>query len=144
MYDHQIKQSIKMNQIDIACIIDDDKLFTYLLMKQMKRINFSGSTITFHNGLDALLFLKPVLASPEALPSVILLDLNMPVLDGWQFLDAFTQLKPQKKITVYIVSSSIDQADHERARVYPSVADFYIKPVRENDLQQILSDLMVN
>jgi CheY-like chemotaxis protein len=133
-----------MKQIDIACIIDDDHVFTYVLSKQMKLVNFSNSTMIFHNGLEALKYLKPILESPEALPSVILLDLNMPVLDGWQFLDEFTKLTPQKKITVYIVSSSIDAADHARALKYKAVSNFYIKPVTEKDLRQILAELVLD
>lgn len=131
-----------MKQIDIACIIDDDKIFTYVLSRQMKLINFSASIMIFHNGLDALKYLKPVLESPEALPSVILLDLNMPILDGWQFLDEFTKLKPQKKITVYIVSSSIDAADHQKALQYEAVSNFFIKPITEADLLKILHELV--
>ncbi len=129
-----------MKQFDIACIIDDDKLFTYVLSRQMQVINFCKTALIFSNGLDALTYLRPILESPEILPSVILLDLNMPVLDGWQFLDEFVRLKPSKKITVYIVSSSIDSVDHEKALGYKVVADFYIKPVTEDDLREMLNE----
>ncbi|WP_276089436.1 response regulator [Pedobacter sp. JY14-1] len=130
-----------MEQLDVACIIDDDKIFTYLLSKQMQLINFSKTTLIFPNGLEALKYLKPILESPESLPSVILLDLNMPVLDGWQFLDQFVLLKPKKKITVYIVSSSIDAADHERAKKYEAISQFYIKPVTQAHLTEMLMHL---
>ena len=130
-----------MKQIDTACIVDDDKLYTYLLSKQMKRINFSRTTLTFHNGLEALTYLRPKLNLPDDLPSVILLDLNMPVLDGWQFLDEYVKLEPLKKITVYVVSSSIDAADHAKVLQYKKVTNFFLKPVKEADLVQILNEL---
>ncbi len=130
-----------MKQLDIACIIDDDKMFTYILSKQMQLINFCRTTLIFPNGLDALKYLRPILELPDILPSVILLDLNMPVLDGWQFLDEFVQLKPSKRITVYIVSSSIDSVDHEKALAYKDVSSFYIKPVTQEDLLEILDEV---
>lgn len=131
-----------MRKLDVACIIDDDELFTYVLSKQMQVIDFCRTVLVFHNGLEALNYLRPIVESPEALPSVILLDLNMPVLDGWQFLDEFIQLRPVRKITVYIVSSSIDAADHEKALAYKEVANFYIKPVTGEDLLEILSEVL--
>ncbi|WP_431210205.1 PAS domain S-box protein [Puia sp. P3] len=78
-----------MRQLDIACIIDDDELFTYVLAKQMEVLGFCKSVLVFPNGLEAINRLRQILDTPEALPSVIFLDLNMPVLDGWQFLDEF-------------------------------------------------------
>jgi len=131
-----------MSQIDVACIIDDDELFTYVLAKQMKVMEFCKTILVFRNGLEALNYLRPALESPEALPSVILLDLNMPVLDGWQFLDEFVRLRPGKKISIYIISSSIDAADHEKALAYKEVANFYIKPITRENLLEILNAVL--
>jgi CheY-like chemotaxis protein len=131
-----------MRQLDVACIIDDDELFTYVLAKQMEVIGFCKTTLVFQNGQDALNYLRPIVESAGELPSVILLDLNMPVLDGWQFLDEFVRLRPGRKIAVYIVSSSIDAADHEKALAYKEVANFYIKPVTEGNLLEILNEMM--
>ena len=130
-----------MKKIDIACLIDDDKMFTYLISKQMKTINFCDGILIFNDGLDALKYLEPVIESPDSLPSVILLDLNMPVLDGWQFLDEFIKFKPAKKITIYIVSSSIDQNDHRKAANYSGVSKFYVKPITKQHLNTMLEDL---
>ena len=130
-----------MSTLDIACIIDDDKVFTYILSKQMKIVAFCKATLVFPNGLEALKYLKAIIESPEILPSVILLDLNMPILDGWQFLDEFVLLKPAKKIVVYIVSSSIDAVDHERAMKYEAISSFYIKPITAADLLKMIADL---
>jgi len=130
-----------MKKLDIACIIDDDQMFTYVLSKQMKLVDFSETILIFKNGMEALKYLRPILESPEILPSVILLDLNMPVLDGWQFLDEFTQCKINKKITVYIVSSSIDKTDHDKALTYKEVSSFYIKPITKENLIEMLNEL---
>ena len=130
-----------MRQLDIACIIDDDELFTYVLSKQMQVLNFCKKILVFPNGLEALNFLRPIMNTPDALPSVIFLDLNMPVLDGWQFLDEFQRLQPAKKIVINIVSSSIDAADHGKALTYRQVANFYIKPIAQEHLLQAWKEL---
>ncbi|ETZ20868.1 hypothetical protein N824_29715 [Pedobacter sp. V48] len=74
----------------------------------------------------------------DLLPDVILLDLNMPVIDGWQFLDAFSQLELSRNVRIYLASSSIDVVDHTKARQYKTVSNFLIKPLRASDLQGIL------
>jgi len=130
-----------MKKLDIACIIDDDKIFTYVLTKQMKVVDFCENLLVFHNGLEAVKYLKPILESPEVLPDVILLDLNMPIMDGWQFLDEFVKFKVTKKITVYIVSSSIDVTDHAKAATYKAISNFYIKPISRENLEEMLAEI---
>ncbi len=85
----------------------------------------------FSNGLEALEFLTPLIDEPGKLPGMILLDLSMPVMDGWEFLDEFILLSPrlEREITILIVSSTIDPSDIERARSISAVTDFIIKPV---------------
>ena len=130
-----------MPKLDIACIIDDDQLFTYVLSKHMKLLDFSEKTLIFQNGLEALNYLQQNVRSPHMLPSVILLDINMPVLDGWQFLDAFTRLRIGKKVTMFLISSSIDHADHARVMEYKEVSRFYVKPVTRENLLSILHEV---
>ena len=130
-----------MHKLDIACIIDDDQLFTYVLSKHMKLLEFSENILVFQNGMEALNYLEPVAASPDMLPSVILLDINMPVLDGWQFLDKFTRLNISKKITVFLISSSINHSDHVRALDYKEVSRFYVKPVTRENLLAMLKEV---
>ena len=130
-----------MEKIDIACLIDDDQMYTYLLSKQMRLINFCDSIIVFNDGDEALRYLRPIIETPATLPSVILLDINMPVLDGWQFLDEFTKFNIAKKITIYIVSSSIDKNDHIKASSYKEITNFYVKPITNDDLYKMLKEI---
>ena len=104
----------------------------------MNSVDFAEEVLVYKNGEDALENLIAIKDDKEALPEVILLDLNMPIMDGWQFLDEFTQVKVDKKITVYIVSSSIDPLDYEKSKKYSHIENYIIKPVQTDDLKTIL------
>ena len=129
-----------MNKIQIACVVDDDEIYTFTVKLIIARSQIAEKTIFFHNGQAALDFLVDNLHKNDQLPDLILLDLNMPVLDGWQFLDQFRKLVPvlNKKITVYIVSSSIDEEDYKRAKAIELVTDFIVKPLTVEHLHEIL------
>ena len=83
--------------------------------------------------------MKKVQASNTALPDIILLDINMPVMDGWQFMELFALLNPtlSKKIDVYMVSSSINKADIKRAKAITDISDFIVKPLDARSLGNI-------
>lgn len=130
-----------MKKIDIACIIDDDPIFIFGMKKIMDVIGFCNSIMVFKNGKEALNNLKAIILANEKLPDVILLDLNMPILDGWQFLEEFIQIPCKKKIVIYVVSSSVDPEDVLRAKSYERVSDYIVKPVSIEKLKEILHDL---
>ena len=125
----------------MACIIDDDEIFIYGLKRMMQVANFCESIMIYKDGQEALDSLKDVIENEEKLPDVILLDLNMPILDGWQFLDEFVKIKLENKIVIYIVSSSVDPADVLRAQEYSAVSNYIVKPITMEVLQEILQDI---
>lgn len=130
-----------MNKIDIACIIDDDPIFIFGAKRMMELSNFCNSFMIFKNGQEAINNLKSIMLSGEDIPEVILLDINMPIMDGWEFLDEFTQIESHKLITIYIVSSSIDPIDLKRAKRYENVSNFIIKPIAIQTLKNILQEV---
>ena len=132
-----------MKKIDIACIIDDDPIFVFGAKRMMELANFCNSFMVFKNGKEAINNLKPIMLKGDEIPEIILLDINMPIMDGWQFLDEFIQIESHKKITIYIVSSSIDPADIERAKEYESVTNYVIKPITAETLKSILEEMSV-
>lgn len=129
-----------MKKIDIACIIDDDPIFVFGAKRMMELANFCNGFMVFQDGKKALEGLSAIIASGNNLPELILLDLNMPVMDGWQFLDEFTKIKTDKKITLYIVSSSIDNEDFKKAETYEVVSNYIVKPITMEALEDILED----
>ncbi|WP_439696373.1 response regulator [Mucilaginibacter sp. AW1-7] len=129
-----------MKKINTLCVIDDDDIYTFTIKRIIAKAEVAEKTIFFHNGRVAIDFICNCMEAIANLPDMILLDLNMPVLDGWQFLDEFIKLVPRlgKKILIYIVSSSIDEDDFKRAKEMELVSDFIVKPLNAIDLRNIV------
>lgn len=129
-----------MKKIDIACIIDDDPIFIFGVKKVMNLADACNSFLIYHNGKEALDALSSLISTNEKLPDIILLDLNMPILDGWQFLERFIKVPVSKKIIIYIVSSSVDPEDVLRAKSYEIVSNYIVKPITMDKLINVLED----
>lgn len=107
-------------------IVDDDPMMLFLHKKLISKSGICNDPLTFLNGEEALDFLlsQPVGESYYTL----LLDLNMPVMNGWQLLEALKDQQIADFVDVAIVSSSIDKRDREKAREYPIVTAYHPKP----------------
>ncbi len=112
-------------------LIDDDEVFVFLTKKLIARSEQEVSLETYTNGQDAIEQLQRLAGNEAALPDLILLDLNMPVMDGWEFLKAYEQIPfaTSSKIRLYIVTSSISPYEVERAKQIPAVEEFIVKPM---------------
>lgn len=132
-----------MNKRKTVTLVDDDELFVFLTKKIIEQTNIIDLIKVFGNGLDALDFLRENKDRPNLLPEIILLDLSMPVMDGWQFLEEFAFLNPfiGKKITIYICSSSISPDDIARAKTINEVTDYIIKPITKEKLLELLKKI---
>jgi len=133
-----------MKTIRNMTLIDDDDIFVFLTKKAIQTTNLVELIMVFGNGLDAINFLKENCKNADTLPEIILLDLSMPIMDGWQFLDEFTKLAPKidKKITIYICSSSISPSDVLLAKKNNLVSDYIIKPVSKEKLIELIKGLI--
>jgi CheY-like chemotaxis protein len=132
-----------MKSIKNLFLVDDDEIFTFLTKRTIEETQLVDQIKIFSNGQDALEFLEKAAGNKELLPEVILLDINMPILDGWGFLEEFILLQPSigKRITIYVVSTSISPFDLERAKNVSGVSDFIIKPITKTGLINILGSL---
>ena len=130
-----------MKNINLACLIEDDPVHAFLSTKYLKMSGMIENILVLSNGQEAYEKLEAILFSGSELPELILLDLNMPVWDGWQFLDEFLKLPIDKKITIYILSSSINQEDHKKALEYNKVSNFIVKPITLETLLPILESI---
>lgn len=128
-----------MPPIELACIIDDDPVFVYGTKMMMQMASFAKEIMNFENGQDALEALEPLVrqADLSKIPDIILVDLNMPIMDGWQFIDEFTKIPCQKKVKLFIVTSSVDQEDRNRASRYQEVSSYVVKPLTLETLKEM-------
>ncbi len=131
-----------MNPIKKVCIIDDDPISIYGAKKIMENTNFCESFLIYKNGQLALDGLNKIGKKDEkSLPEIILLDLNMPVMDGWEFLEEYDKVMVSKKPMLYIFSSSINPLDISKAKTNPNIQNFISKPMSESVLQELREDL---
>lgn len=128
----------------IICVVDDDFVFRTTSKRMLQKLRHSDDVLMFEDGEKAFEFIEKHQNEKDVLPDVIFLDLNMPYMDGWDFLDEYMALKPAKKITIYVVSSSILDSDRDRAKTYSEVSDYLIKPVEKEQFVQILENLAAN
>jgi CheY-like chemotaxis protein len=122
-------------------LIDDDPVFVFLTKRLLSGVNIGCQIKVFQDGELAIDRLKEISGDSSLLPDIIFVDLSMPVMDGWEFLDEYSALAPKmaKQIELFIVSSSISPQEVERSKTYSQVADFLIKPVAKGKLAEILS-----
>lgn len=130
-----------MRKIDIVCIVDDDPIHVFTTKRALQLENICNSVMVFKDGKEAFDRLKAIHTASELLPDVILLDLNMPIWDGWDFLDEFTKIHTHKKIVIYITSSSDNPDDLAKAKTYEAVSSFIVKPLTIDKLKQELSKI---
>lgn len=121
----------------LTYIIDDDKLTVKLMSILISKNDFCEEIQSFYNAQHAIELLKQNTLDNKILPDAILLDLNMPVMDGWQFLDEFVLLSLKKEISIFIMTSSIDPADIEMAKKYSVVKQYIMKPVTADKLNEL-------
>lgn len=137
------KTKKEMKKIDSICVIDDDPIFIYGTKRIMNEVGFSDNILIYNNGQDAIDGLTAMANDNKNLPSVIFLDLNMPIMNGWEFLEDFAKILDQNrdKVTVYILSSSVDPRDLERIKHYSIVKNYILKPISPDDLKNVLKDV---
>lgn len=127
-----------MYKFNNACIIEDNPASVFWIKELMEEANFAAHILVYKNGQAAFEAISKNIDDAAKTPDIIFLDLNMPVMDGWQFLQAFTQLKPTKKILIYILTSSVDPEDTVKVLQYNNVQGYLVKPITESELIKIL------
>jgi CheY-like chemotaxis protein len=127
----------------LICIIDDDKVYQFMLTRIINQNNLAENIITFSDGEEALQYLTDNKATNEKIPDAIFLDANMPIMDGWQFIDEYASIKTQikKKIVIYMFTSSVNPIDIERASTISEISDYIVKPIRLESVEKIFKKL---
>ncbi|MCV6631465.1 MAG: response regulator [Flavobacteriaceae bacterium] len=136
-----------MKKISSICIIDDDPITVFGIQHQILHAEASRSLLVHYNGKDALESFKYSLSQSLPIPQIILLDINMPIMDGWQFLEAFLELPVKQNIDIYILTSSISEEDKRKSEQFkkrsPHRLEYLIKPFNQKQLLAIVQHAAV-
>jgi len=132
---------VKTRSNQSVAIIDDDPIYQFAAKRFLQLSGLAGDIKQFMSADSALEFFEANRNIKNELPDIILLDINMPVTDGWMFLDSFKQLKGtlSKEIQIHMVTSSIDSRDIARSKTYSDVKSFVSKPMEMEVIKEILS-----
>lgn len=131
-----MSKSASSTQFEIV-IVDDDKVISLLHKNHIRHFNSSCSPVACYNGQEALEYLRE--KDKEGNCFLIFLDLNMPVINGWEFLKHIEKGDYLSKISVVVVTSSINSVDEKKALKYQSVISFCRKPLTEESIEKIVS-----
>lgn len=105
---------ISMKKINSIFIIDDDPITIFGIKKMLKTTVICKDIKAFENGKTALEGLTERIKKGASIPEVIFLDINMPIMDGWEFLEEFIEMDIKEKIIINVITSSIDPLDYKR------------------------------
>jgi len=128
------------NQKINLLVIDDDDINIFIIKKIVQKTGYNVEMVSKGNGQLAIDYLKSTLNQPN-FPELILIDINMPILNGWEFLDAYDQLQICPKVDLYMLTSSVYENDIEKAKTYSKVKGFISKPLSMERLMELFNQL---
>jgi CheY-like chemotaxis protein len=133
---------ININRSVSILLVDDDEINNFISIKLIKKALISTEIMACLNGkfaIDQLVSIQK--KDPNQLPDYILLDINMPIMNGWEFLDEYKRLNidPLGKSKIFIISSSVFSNDINKARSYPLVKSFVSKPLSVEKIKEMFT-----
>ena len=120
-------------------VIDDDDINIFIIRKIVEKTGVNISMVAKSNGQQAIDYLVETIDKNEPLPELVLIDINMPVMNGWEFIEAYQKLDVQSDVDLYILSSSVYENDIEKTKSYASVKGFISKPLSMERLTELIS-----
>ncbi|WP_418264809.1 response regulator [Flavobacterium faecale] len=129
-----------MKKIDQICIIEDDPTHLFITKKYVELSGLVENIMIYKNGKEAYDKLKAIFTASQKLPEIILLDLNMPIWDGWQFLEEFLKIPIKSKINIFILTSSVNLEDRIQAAKFNLNGKYLVKPITFEEIKTILAE----
>lgn len=126
-----------VKMVDKTMLIDDSEIDLFIHRRFLELCHFSKELITYQSAETALEWLRNLNGNDA--PNVIFLDLNMPVVDGFSFLNLFTKL-PEKIVSrsrIVVLTSSNSVTDREQVFLYKSVIQMITKPIKQSDIDAL-------
>lgn len=139
-----MKAKAPQSKYKTIMLIDDNEIDNFINEKLIKAYYFADNIYVHTSTKSALEFLKNLEVTlsdipHDLVPSHILLDINMPILDGFHFLDEFDKFSPELKnmIKIVMLTTSLNPMDMEKSKQYKHVIKFLHKPLTESELSQL-------
>ncbi|MDO6492064.1 MAG: response regulator [Cellulophaga sp.] len=134
-----------MNMLKSILLIDDDEATNFLHKMVIKKLNCTNDVIVKTNGQEAIDYLKTEKDGVFPQPSLILLDINMPIMNGWEFLQEYKKLEENQMAETVIVmlTTSLNPDDKARALGFTQINDFKSKPLTPDGLRDILKSFFM-
>ncbi|MEX0315417.1 MAG: response regulator [Allomuricauda sp.] len=125
-------------------LVDDDFIFREAAEVLIKASGLSDNICHFENGLQAYEALVSLIATPMELPDILLLDINMPVMNGWELLEELKQEDRiiRERVQMHILTSSIAPKDLNLSEAYGFIKGYITKPLTKADLKKVELDLL--
>ena len=128
-----------VKKLPIIGIIDDDTIYHFILTSIINKYKLAESILSFLDGEKAIQYLTENKMNNEKIPDVLFLDVNMPIMDGWMFIEEYARIKTDitKKTLVFMLSSSANPIDIERAEKISEISNYIIKPINLEEVKII-------
>ena len=128
------------NKLNCVLLIDDDEATNVVNKMIVGQMDCAEKVEIAYNGQEALDFLKSSSGGKHPQPDLIILDINMPVMDGWEFLEEYQKLNQEQlgRVVITMLTTSLDPRDREKAENMGRINDFLNKPLSRDTLQRII------
>ena len=129
-----------MKKLNCILLIDDDESTNFLHELVIKKAGVADEVISHQSGKSALDYLQTETEGKHPQPDLIFLDINMPGMNGWEFLTEYKKLEKQQqgKFVVVMLTTSLHPEDESKANQLPEITDFMNKPLTEDMLNKVL------
>lgn len=133
-----------MKSITSTLLIDDDKFTSFYNEKIVKKHNQFGEIISVNSGKAAIAYLEDAIKGEALKPDVIFLDINMPAMNGWEFIEVYRKLDVEFTNTIKIImlTTSSNPKDKERSQTINEITNYINKPLSLPILDDIIKDLI--
>lgn len=123
--------------------MDDDEISNFINERKLRNSSISEQLDVCISGIRAMQLLKEMLDSGQPAPEVILLDINMPIMDGFGFLEEFAELPAEfiASVRIAMLTSSLEKEEIRRSYEYKNVVDFINKPLTTDKILVLLAKL---